>query len=60
MFGSLAAIPLGQVLVGPTADRIGTTPTLIGAAMIVLIATALALASRPVRQLSTEPTDTIG
>ena len=60
MLGSLAAIPLGQVLVGPTADRIGTTPTLIGAAMIVLIATALALASRPVRQLSTELIDTIG
>ena len=60
VLGSLAAIPLGQVLVGPTADRIGTTPTLIGAATIVLIATALALTSRPVRQLSIQPTDTVG
>ena len=60
VLGSLAAIPLGQVLVGPTADRIGTTPTLIGAATIVLIATALALTSRSVRQLSIQPTDTVG
>ena len=49
--GSYAAIPLGQIVVGPTADRFGTRPVLLAASVIIAVASFAALASRDVRQL---------
>lgn len=49
--GSLLAIPVGEVVVGPVAQIIGVRSTLIGSAAAVLGATLLALASRSVRNL---------
>jgi len=49
--GSLVAIPVGEVAVGPVAQIIGVRSTLIGCATAILGATLLALASRSVLNL---------
>lgn len=49
--GSYLAIPVGEVAVGPVAERVGLAPTLLGCAALVVVATLLALASREVRGL---------
>ena len=49
--GSFVAIPLGEVLAGPLAERFGTEQTLIGFGLAILAATLLALSSRSVRTL---------
>jgi MFS family permease len=51
MVGSFVAIPLGQVTAGPLAEARGLTPTLLGAAVLVLLAVAGMLTSRDVRHL---------
>ncbi|MCS5715992.1 MFS transporter [Herbiconiux sp. CPCC 205716] len=51
MVGSFLAIPVGEVLVGPLAQGLGTPPTLIGCAALVVAATAAALAVPAVRRL---------
>jgi len=53
--GSYLAIPLGEIAVGPLAERIGLAPTLLGCATLVLLATLVALSSRDVRQLHRRP-----
>jgi MFS family permease len=50
--GSILAIPLGEIAVGPIAQHIGTSPTLLGAAALVIVATLGALCSRDVRTLT--------
>jgi MFS family permease len=49
--GSLIAIPVGEVLVGPIANHVGLRATLVGCASAVVIATAGALLSPSVRGL---------
>lgn len=49
--GSFLAIPLGQIVAGPLAERVGARPTALGAAVIVALAVTGMLASRSVRQL---------
>lgn len=49
IIGSLAAVPLGQALAGPLADRTGTRDFLVGGALIIVLAAALSLSSRSVR-----------
>lgn len=51
MVGSFLAVPLGEVLVGPLADAVGTDSTLLGCAVVVLVASFLAASSRSVRRL---------
>jgi MFS family permease len=51
MLGSFLAIPIGQVAAGPVALRIGTEPTLLAAAGLVVVAVLAMVASRDVRQL---------
>ncbi len=51
MVGSFAAIPLGQVAIGPIAEVVGLRPALIGAGAVAVIATLGMLASRDVRTL---------
>lgn len=55
MLGSFVAIPLGQMVAGPAAHRLGTGPALVGAAGIVLLAVLGMLASREVRRLAHRP-----
>jgi predicted MFS family arabinose efflux permease len=50
--GSFVAIPIGQLSIAPIANQVGTGPTLIGGACVIVLATAAALASRSVRTLS--------
>jgi MFS family permease len=50
-FGSLAFIPLGQASAGPLASWVGMPATIVGAALVVLLATLAALASSSVRDL---------
>ncbi len=52
--GSFIAIPLGEVLVGPLAGSFGTTPVIIGCAIIILAA-SLAAAAPSVRTLTSNP-----
>ena len=49
--GSLIAIPLGQVAVGPLAELFGTRATLLGCAAAIVIPTLLAMADPSVRTL---------
>lgn len=49
--GSVLAIPIGQLTVGPLATQIGTRATVLGAAGLIVLATAAALLSRDVRTL---------
>jgi MFS family permease len=51
MLGSFVAIPLGQVAAGPLAEAYGVRPTLIGAAVLCMLAVAGMLLSRDVRTL---------
>jgi MFS family permease len=49
--GSFVAIPAGQLTAGPIANHVGTGPTLVGGACVIVLATAAALLSRSVRAL---------
>jgi MFS family permease len=51
MVGSFVAIPIGQVAVGPLAERFGLEPTLIGLAALMVLAVAGMVAARDVRHL---------
>lgn len=48
MIGSFAAIPLGETLVGPVAHAVGTTPTLLGCAAVIVLAAAAAASTKAV------------
>jgi MFS family permease len=50
--GSVLAIPIGEMTVGPIAAGAGTEATLLGAAALIVVATGAALLSRDVRTLS--------
>ena len=50
-FGSFVFIPLGAAVAGPMADAYGVAETLIGAAAIIVVATALVLLIDEVRSL---------
>ncbi|SMH46619.1 Predicted arabinose efflux permease, MFS family [Rathayibacter oskolensis] len=54
MVGSFLAVPLGEALVGPLSELVGTRSTLVGCAAAILVATLLAASSRSVRRLGTE------
>ena len=49
--GSFVFIPLGAAVAGPMADRFGVPETLIGAAVVIVVATALVLLIDEVRNL---------
>lgn len=49
MVGSFIAVPLGETVVGPLAQSFGTTRTLIGCALVVLLASIVAVSTRSVR-----------
>lgn len=51
MLGSLLAVPVGQVAVGPLAEAFGLEATLIGLATLIVLAVAGVLCSRDVRHL---------
>ena len=51
MLGSFLAMPLGEVAAGPVAAAVGLDVALLGAAAVVVLATAAALSSRSVRDL---------
>jgi predicted MFS family arabinose efflux permease len=51
MVGSFVAIPIGQVAVGPIADAAGTSATMIGVTVVMLLAVAAMAASRDVRRV---------
>lgn len=53
--GSFIAIPVGEAAVGPIAHSVGLTPTLLGCAAIVLVASLAALADPGVRRLRRGP-----
>lgn len=48
MIGSFAAIPVGETLVGPLAHAVGTAPTLLGCAALIVLATVAAASTRAV------------
>jgi MFS family permease len=52
MLGSMVAMPLGQVIVGPLAAHFGTGTTLLAGAALVVATTLLALLSRDIRTLT--------
>ncbi|GAA3885871.1 MFS transporter [Saccharothrix violaceirubra] len=49
--GSFIAIPLGEMAAGPISTRLGTAPTLVAGAALVVAATAATLLSKDVRGL---------
>jgi predicted MFS family arabinose efflux permease len=49
--GSIVFIPIGAAIAGPAADRFGVTETLVGAAVVIVVATALVLLIDDVRNL---------
>jgi hypothetical protein len=51
MLGSYIAMPVGEVIVGPVGQAVGPEPTLIGAAVLIVVAVLGMLASRDVRTL---------
>jgi MFS family permease len=51
--GSFVAIPVGQIIAGPVAAAVGVQPALLAGAVIIVLATAGAVASRSVRTLHT-------
>lgn len=51
MVGSFVAVPIGQLVAGPVAVAVGTSATLTGAAVLIVVATAAALLSQEVRTL---------
>lgn len=52
-FGSLAFAPLGLLIAGPVAARIGVGPALTGCAALIVLASAAALLSPQVRRVRT-------
>ncbi|WIE84496.1 MFS transporter [Curtobacterium sp. MCPF17_021] len=54
MVGSFVAVPLGEALVGPLAHAVGTPATLIGCAVVIVVATVVAASTRSVRRVTTE------
>ncbi len=54
--GSAIAIPAGQLLIGPLSQEVGARTSLVGSAMLVVTASALALSSRSVREVVRRPT----
>lgn len=54
---SFIAIPVGQISVGPLAGNFGTTPVLVGCAIIILVS-SLAAAAPSVRRLTSNPNTT--
>lgn len=51
--GSFVAIPVGQIIAGPVAAAVGVQPALLAGAVIIVLATVGAVASRSVRTLHT-------
>lgn len=51
MVGSYVAVPVGGLAAGPVALAVGTTATLVGGAVLIVVVTAAALLSREVRTL---------
>ncbi|WP_306211587.1 MFS transporter [Actinoplanes sp. RD1] len=51
MVGSFLAIPVGQITAGPVAEAVGVEATLVGAAVLVVVAVGAMVASRDVRTL---------
>ncbi|MBO9041638.1 MFS transporter [Curtobacterium flaccumfaciens] len=54
MVGSFVAVPLGEALVGPLAHAVGTPATLVGCAVVIVVATVVAASTRSVRRVTTE------
>lgn len=55
MLGSIAAIPLAQLVVGPVSGAAGITATLLACAVIQVLATLFMVASRSVRSVENTP-----
>ncbi|WP_070196069.1 hypothetical protein [Streptomyces oceani] len=51
--GSMLSLPLGEMLAGPLAERVGTRTTMLGGVVLVVAVTLAALCSREVRGLTT-------
>lgn len=51
MVGSYVAVPVGGLTAGPVAAAAGTTATLVGGAVLIVVVTGIALCSREVRTL---------
>jgi len=54
MVGSFVAVPLGEVFAGPAAQYVGTRPTLLVCAAIIVAATLAAVSTPGVRRLTTD------
>ncbi|MCP1502940.1 MFS family permease [Curtobacterium herbarum] len=50
--GSVVAVPFGEALVGPLAHTVGTTPTLLGCALLIVVATVAAAVTPSVRRVT--------
>lgn len=50
--GSVVAVPFGEALVGPLAHTVGTTPTLLGCAALIVVATVAAAVTPSVRRVT--------
>ena len=50
--GSVVAVPFGEALVGPLAHTVGTTPTLLGCAVLIVVATLAAAVTPSVRRVT--------
>jgi hypothetical protein len=50
-FGSFIAVPIGEMAVGPIADRFGLQPTLLGTAAVLVAGPVGMLSSSDVRTL---------
>lgn len=55
MLGSIAAIPLAQLIVGPVSNAAGITATLLGCAVVPVAAALFMVASRSVRSVENVP-----
>ncbi|MBY8851535.1 MFS transporter, partial [Saccharothrix sp. MB29] len=51
MLFSFMFMPLGYLLAGPVAERVGTAPTLVACSAVVVVATLAVLLSRDVRTM---------
>jgi predicted MFS family arabinose efflux permease len=49
--GSVVAVPFGEALVGPLAQNVGSVPTLLGCAVLIVVATVFAAAAPSVRRV---------
>ncbi|PYY31884.1 MFS transporter [Curtobacterium sp. MCBD17_030] len=52
--GSVVAVPFGEALVGPVAHTVGTTPTLLGCAVLIVVATVVAAVTPSVRGVTVQ------